>query len=308
MSQIRVIGTAIPLVVLTLVLGWVLAPGQFRKHGVTASSSECIVLLALAACLVACGESPSAALPSPVQVTVRTRVPVFALPTPMLKTAQPVHTLLSQWLQDTTCTPPCWAGITPGQTPVKEAVEILNYLLSTTHIEFHSLASDTEEAIIWRWSGSERGSGMLGFSEHAVTPFVEWIAVDFAQAYSLYQITDTFGEPSHVATSFVHTNTAHFGAGTSYDVILVYLSRGFYVQAERTYAEPPTIAPGMAWSGQVTFFPPNAGGFDETVRYETGIAVNSTTLLPWQGFQDFATYCQRAHPSSNPDQVCGRKP
>lgn len=270
------------------------------------SCLRCLSLLALLVGLAACGKPSSSNLPSPIQITVRTHTPLFALPTPPSKTPYPIHKLLQHWQKDAACRPPCWAGITPGQTTVKEAVTILNRHPSITDIKFHSLASDTEEALTWRWIGSESGGGMLGFLEHSATPVVDWMAIHFGQEYSLYQIIDTFGEPTHVVPSYMDTSTAHFGRTIFYDFALIYLSQGFYVEANRTFANPPTVAPGMAWTGRVHFFPRDVMSLAKSER-DSALPFTSAELIPWRGFQNFDVYCQLAGPSSDPDELCGRK-
>src|SRR5262245_57752922 len=117
-----------------------------------------ILLLLILAGLVACGATPPADSQGPVQITLRTPVPLFTLPTPPPKTARPVSEMQRGWLRDTPCQAPCWEGITPGQTSVKEAVEILNRHPFTTDPRFGSLPSDEEGTLVWLWNKSTQGS------------------------------------------------------------------------------------------------------------------------------------------------------
>jgi hypothetical protein len=273
-----------------------------------------LVLLALAMGLVACGAATPAVLPSliPIHTPLSTPTPLFLLPTPPPKTVQPVTDLSRRWLYRRSCAPPCWEGITPGKISVMAAVEILNRHPFVTQIDFGSIPSEEDGLLIWKWMGSEHGGGILKFPQHIESPMVAWMAISFPdKTYRLSDIIAVYGEPSYVVPSFVDTNTAHFGRTIYYDLRLIYLTQGFYLETERDLFAPPQIAPGMEVAARVTFFPPTIAGLDEVLKSCTGCGVwTSANLLPWQGFQDFATYCQQAHPPADLDfgEMCGRKP
>jgi hypothetical protein len=111
--------------------------------------------------------------------------------------------------------------------------------------------------------------------------------------------------------SFVDTNTAHFGRMIFYDLRLIYLTHGFYLETERTFSAPPHIASSTELAGRVTFFPSTMAGLDASLQSCTGCGPwSSADLLPWQGFQDFDTYCRLARPPADIDfgEMCGRKP
>jgi hypothetical protein len=285
---------------------WVSKILHFIKHST-------LVLLVMG--IAACGASALVPTPnpisSPIHITLSTPIPLFTLPTPPTKVGQPTEELAQRWIQGQPCVPPCWEGITPGKTLVMEAVEILNRLPFITQIDFGSIPSEEGGSLVWKWMGSERGGGSLNFPQHVESPRVAMMTIMFPdKTYRLSDIIAVYGEPSHVVPSFVDTDTPHFGRTIWYDLRLIYLTDGFYLETEQDLSAPPHISSIMELAGRVTFFPSNTTGLDSALRNCQCTSWNSTDLIPWQGFQDFATYCKQARPPAEPmfGEMCGRVP
>jgi hypothetical protein len=288
-------------------------------HTITHRLSWFWVLLLLVT-LTACGASPSAAALTPTEVFIPTltpETPLFELPTPPAKTPQPPEALWQSWLDNPSCRPPCWQGITPGTTSVKDAATILNRLPFTDNIQFGSLPSEERGLLVWRWAGSkdswagteDKGSGSLGFSQQAASPIVSALSLVFHHTYHLHDIVAAYGEPTHVVPSMVSASIPHTdGQAIVYNLRLVYLSQGFFLQTEQSLLEPPRLGPKMALDGRVTFFEPGKAGLDTALKNFSNQPWRSADLLPWQGYEDFESYCRKARPREYKGygQMCGR--
>jgi hypothetical protein len=233
-------------------------------------------------------------------IDVPTRLPTL---TPPPKTSLPVTSVLQvRWLAGTPCTSPCWENIRPGQTRVSEALASLNENPYIQGVEYWSWPDDPIGVIGWYWNGSDQG-GKLEYPQIAQDPqqaantTVAWMAISFPTPLNLAEIRKAYGDPSHVAPVFFSGQTAHVGSTRSFDLSLIYLSHGFLVQTERTFGPAPTIGPTMPLATRVIFFPPTLAGLDAIPASTRGW--NNTSLIPWQGFQDFTSYCLQVPPAND---------
>jgi hypothetical protein len=256
-----------------------------------------IVLIGLSACGRA--ERPAFVRPKP-----------LLLPTPLIKTGQPITPAFRQrWLAGQPCAPPCWEGIIPGKTRLREAVEILNRHLFVGAIEEHTLM---EPGVAWRWNGSTEGYGLLGSSRRDLEDvahlpasedsIVSQIVVAFPQSFSLSEIRAAYGDPSHVVPYVGYGGGPGSGGSIFYEFTVVYLEQGFFLQTKRELYRPPTIDPQMALSSSVVFFPPTLAGLEAVPVSTRGW--QSADLLPWQGFLDFVDYCAQIRPIKDAQQRC----
>lgn len=252
---------------------------------------------------VACGGSPAA---------TGTPTPWLALPPPSPKTDQtPIDTIQLQWLSGTPCAPPCWEGITPGQTTAQAAAEILNRHPLIEKLQLVNDQTHQKSQLYWHWRGSSETGGIVEFpmpDPQDTSPVrVSWILVGFPHSFNLADIRAPYGDPSHVLPAEYSASIPHVSNPptiASYDLKLVYLHQGFYLETERTTVDPPVIMPGMTLSGVVTFFPPPSAESDLSVES----LFSGAELVPWQGFENFKTYCQQVAPLPHTGQLCGQKP
>jgi hypothetical protein len=270
--------------------------------------ANCLIFLLVLVGLGACGsaESPAFARPKP-----------LLLPTPLLKTSRPITSAFrQQWLTKQPCTPPCWEGITPGKTKLREAVEILNKHPFVGAIEDNTYTSltATEPGVAWRWNGSTEGYGLLSSARRdlqdianlpaAEDSIVSRIVVVFPEPFTLAEIRSAYGDPSHVVpyVGYGGIPGGSSGGSTFYEFTVVYLERGFFLETERDTFDPPTIDPQMTLSSHVVFFPPTVAGLEAVSVSMRGW--QSTDLLPWQGFLDFVDYCAQIRPIKDAQQHC----
>ncbi|MBU0491270.1 MAG: hypothetical protein KKB13_05410 [Chloroflexi bacterium] len=67
----------------------------------------------------------------------------------------------TRWLKGIPCRPPCWEGITPGQTTAEEAVEILSRSPVIARANATTLPVPNPEMglVVWSWVGTEDEQG-----------------------------------------------------------------------------------------------------------------------------------------------------
>jgi hypothetical protein len=150
---------------------------------------------------------------------------------------------------------------------------------------------------------SRHGGGILDFrwidprdaadQRNVDDPIVAQIFVYFASPFSLKTIIDAYGEPSHIAPYAGTTiGIPHSGAGGGrpyYEFTVLYRDRGFFLTAKPYGEDPPRISKDVILSEWVMFFDPTTYNLDEARRWRW----NSTDLVPWQGEQDFMSYCRQ---------------
>jgi hypothetical protein len=90
-----------------------------------------------------------------------------------------------------------------------------------------------------------------------------------------------------------------------YQLVLVYLSRGFYLTLAPIYGNRPvgpSITPDLEIFDHVRFFAATTVGFDAfSSAYRD--PWTSADLIPWKGFQEFDVYCAQARPARY--NICG---
>lgn len=276
----------------------------------------CLTLLLV---LAACGRAPDGYQRpediTPVRITPSTPVPIL---TPPPKTILPfTQELRTNWLTGKPCAPPCWEGITPGKTRLAEAITILNHHPQITQIRVYPALRDSDfgATVEWLWNHtSPHGGGTLDFrwsdprdaidQRDVDDPVVARIFVYFASPFSLKTIIDAYGEPSHVVPYAGTTvGIPHSGAGGGrpfYRVTVIYQKRGFYLTAEPYGEDPPRISKDLILSTWVRFFDPAPSNLDEAGKWKW----DSADLVPWQGEQDFMSYCRQVRAAEDYGNNC----
>jgi hypothetical protein len=102
--------------------------------------------------------------------------------------------------------------------------------------------------------------------------------VAFPQSFTLAEIRAAYGEPSHAAPDFFDGDTAHVGQTRTFDLSLIYLPQGFFVQTETTFGPVPKISPTMPLANSVIFF--SATGVDLEALPVSIRRWNTTSLVP----------------------------
>jgi hypothetical protein len=257
--------------------------------------------LAFLLVLAACGRAPDVYQRpeniTPIQITPSTPVPTL---TPPPKTVLPFTLeLRTGWLEGKPCAPPCWEGITPGKTRLSEALEVLNWHPQVRDIDVDCCYREGTSTVSWRWNGTSQAAGRLYFRQidphHLDDPIVTSIIAPSLARFTLGTIIDAYGEPSHIMPyADVTPGIPHSGVGGGrpyYSFTVIYQNHGFSLSTKDYYDVPPPINRGIRLLDEVVFFHPKAEIWD------------LTELVPWQGEQDFFTYCRHVqpHPPTCPD-------
>ena len=192
----------------------------------------------------------------------------------------------SRWLKGIPCQPPCWEGITPGQTNGAEALEKLraNTLVLSAEAGPSPLLP-TLGAVTWRWTNGYQG-GEAWYPAQTSTQTIYAIAPSYGITYRLSEIIQAYGEPSHVLA--IRT-----GAGDttkfSYYLWVIYLSQGFALGASGPIKPDPS-RDGIF--GGPTFFVPTMDGLNKIVITEA--RNHPEWLVPWQEGKNYDFYCREA--------------
>ncbi len=214
-------------------------------------------------------------------------------------TAAPKSSLVRDWLTGQPCKPPCFLGIRPGQSSPEEILSLLRKNPNVSEISdsySDPKSVDTLTNLRWKWSGSPslfRGhwDGYIDFDESSHRPF--YIGVNFPESFTLKQVLDAYGEPSHVFAGTFHgvdTPTV-----TEYDFQLVWLEQGFGLGWTKGLTEP-IISP-EANSYYLFFFEPTLKGYVATWQYTGRYPTPLNQLTPWRGMLSFSEYCTTCQPS-----------
>ncbi len=200
--------------------------------------------------------------------------PVATPTTPLPTKPPPPEGWELGWLKGIPCRPPCWEGITPGQTTAAEAVEMLkNHPWVATTRKF-SLGEDG--AIAWKWVNEQEG-GEIGFWSQP-PQVVFSIRPGFPRYFRFSEVIEAYGEPSHIIAM------AYYGSdidGIFYELEIVYRPQGFILKA--IYSGKPDLTLDTLVS--VTFFAP------EDKLYLAAFS-DPGRAVPWQGFKGYDFYCR----------------
>lgn len=229
-----------------------------------------IVRIAISICVLtgiaACTEtaSPTATPPPPTST--------FAIPT---KPAPP-EDWQTRWLKGVPCSPPCWEGITPGQTSRTEAEQILaqSPLIASTKI----YTSTIPQGSTWKWTQGDTSGGSTYYNQEAPqTVYGIWPA--YRTSFTFRDIINAYGEPSHIMARGFRSSHEN---RTYSQVWIVFLSKGFALSTEQKDLSENTDF------SDLTFFAPTLDGF---VKVEPLPKLHPDWLVPWQGFKGFDYYC-----------------
>lgn len=205
----------------------------------------CKLLLAICvALLVSCNAYPS--------VTQDTPIPI---PSPTQTDSAFRYDWKNNWLNNATCAPPCWEGITPGRTSLQDTMEILANLPGARII------SPTKTGV--QWAGSQSYNGYAGTAEGS--SIVQFLSIRFNhnQNISLEEALGVFGEPIKVQSN----NCVHGGC----DVFMIYPESGLALMIMSTSMDNTVEIDKLSDVQGLIFFSP---GIDNYLK-----------MIPFQGFE-----------------------
>lgn len=189
-----------------------------------------------------------------------------------------------RWLQGIPCRPPCWEGITPGQTTAEKAITVLSDspAIATAEIIIDPLIPDTGW-VIWNWLDGVKGGEAI-FDTQGSSNLIYAIYPDLPAFFRFGDVIRVYGDPSHVIARSYHG--PDIASDIFYDLSVVYLSQGFILYGGED--SKPVLNMETRFSG-ITFFVPDDKGLEKAVG---GTDPYLTWITPWQGMKDFDFYCR----------------
>lgn len=258
------------------------------------------LIILLGTCLGACNSAATVAV-EPVQPAPT----VAHSPTLLPQASITAQTLLQNWLAQKPCAAPCWQQITPNTTTITDVVTLLPQeplWVEPTRIETTLLSGTARGFIEWE-TGNH--SGTVQFNPQSQPAVVETLKINFNERFSLAQVIESYGNPSHV---FVNASTGeHNEAQIYYDISLLYLDQGFALDY---YAAPITRDTPIDETikfATVDFFFPSDEGLSLIITgtpFLEAIESDDRRLVQWQGFQPLGFYCDIAY-GSQAAELCG---
>ncbi|MBI3175710.1 MAG: hypothetical protein HYZ25_18465 [Chloroflexi bacterium] len=161
----------------------------------------------------------------------------------------------TNWLNDATCTPPCWEGITPGRTSLQDTMEILAKLPGAKTMSL------TKTGV--QWAGSQSYNGYA--ETEAGNNIILFISIRFNhnQNISLEEALGVFGEPINIQSN----NCVHGGC----DVFMIYPETGLALMV---------VSPSMGYTVEID----KSSEIQGLVFFNPGID-NYLKIVPFQGFE-----------------------
>jgi hypothetical protein len=192
-------------------------------------------------------------------------------PTPPLRNDKYLHD--DSFVSDDPCGPPCWRGITPGETSWEEALQIINDdpTLAEPEVQDVEVEGEGEEsnaqAAIWSETEGELCCQMATQDGEVVDSL--WLLV--APDIRLGEIIEQHGEPAYT-----------LGSEVSEDQAIMYL---FYLDPPMVvYAFVPGKDGALSQSSEIVslmYFSP------EVI---TDDIIKANDLKEWAGYQSFQSY------------------
>jgi len=203
---------------------------------------------------------------------------------PRLRSADSVVTHLPpatgmdrRWLEGIPCAPPCWEGVTPGQTTVQTAFRIWN---AAPSIMPGSVFTEEHQSVDYHLSGSifwGRTDGVNGgyaqYHGGASDPIIDSIQLNPNGSFTLDEVIKRYGPPTHISAN---AGYGIEGQGPAYSFAVFYHNYGIKLGPVEGYQQKPELSPQTTFD-RVSFYPVS----QKPQPWET----------PWRGFQGFDAYC-----------------
>ncbi|HUS15753.1 MAG TPA: hypothetical protein VM536_12140 [Chloroflexia bacterium] len=180
------------------------------------------------------------------------------------------------WLAGTPCRPPCWEGVTPGQTTVREALRILR---NDSGIQPRSVVTQEDSLynwawgyIRWNWIDGQPG-GEAEYRMGAADPVIDAINPYLPGSVTLQQVIDRYGQPTHIRA---RGGYGVEGQGPAYGLTVIYDSYGVELEAPSGWRRKLELSPQTAFDRVRFYAPPR-----EPSRW----------AQPWRGMLSFEAYC-----------------
>ena len=133
---------------------------------------------------------------------------------------EPRHEWITRWLNQSVCAPPCWEGIVPGETLLKDAIVLVEGVPNA------KITGEWEQVFEWEMAGSDYGKAFtnleIGMSGNDSIAWID-ISMNKNQSVVLEEAVDVYGSPSYIQV--VYCNEV-----LSCDTNLIYSRNGMVLQ------------------------------------------------------------------------------
>lgn len=266
----------------------------WRGSGILGPSMACLLIaqaMGLVSCISTTGTSDQSKLTRAIGGDVTSYAITSTRVSPQSTPVSPAWALTempasrdwqTRWLRGIPCSPPCWEGVTPGQTSALDAVAILRASPVISNAKLYDSGSHYYGSIDWDWTSDGQGGGLY-FDIRGPLHAVIRIEPRYPTSIWLTDVIQAYGEPSHIVALRRDNVEARETGRDIYDLQLVYFSRGFELDEGTSYSKP-TLRDSQYFANLLLFAPTAEGFFQAT-------GIPSEFLVPWQGFKDFQFYC-----------------
>jgi hypothetical protein len=175
------------------------------------------------------------------------------------------------WLDYSSCNPPCWQGITPGETTLDETVTILDQLnAENVDVSEYSYSQVRDGAIGWTLPGEQGGYGEASYDDEII------LRVKVRDSTCLSKIVAEYGDPTHV----VVTKLPDY---PGMDAEVVWLNQGFKIYVDSGSTRRGIVDDSLCASSVVFFVP--AETLEEAVTVSFPMEP-----IPWHGYDTLESY------------------
>jgi hypothetical protein len=136
----------------------------------------------------------------------------------------------------------------------------------------------------WKWVATGGDGGGALFDSQIPSSTIYLVCPDLPASFSLHDVIQAYGEPSHVLARSYHG--PDIGSGIFHDLSIIYLSQGILLVDGD--GGKPTLNSATQFS-TVKFFVPDEKGLEAAFG---GTDPYLTRITPWQGMKDFDFYCR----------------
>jgi hypothetical protein len=192
-----------------------------------------------------------------------------------------------QWWSDPTCHPPCWAGVTPGETTPENAVTVLdrNAFFNSVSVMTDNageLAGEIEAKFSYLEGNAIQRTGARFFYIPTNQNPVYAIRSNFP-SIDLEEAIQYLGSPTHVL-AFLQENSESIG-NERWEVRVLWLNQGVEI-ISTGYQPLPELNSKFRLKEWTTFFVPTLDGYERAYKG----TVSSNYLRSWQGYDRFEEY------------------
>ena len=162
---------------------------------------------------------------------------------------------LTRWLTDPACQPPCWENITPGVTPIDEAVKIVYPIPGVEITWLPTMDSGTEGEKSLQWEFAQSGYGWVRAEGGQEIVSTIKLGTSGEQILRLGEVIAAYGNPSTVVKG-----SCRSGATCVYS--LVFKEKGMEVDIGIHEAQKVDVQADTEVSG-IYFYPLDGSRLDE---------------------------------------------